>query len=176
MQVDDVFKDVIGDMTCLRIALEELKAAQSAGNLPAFNALFGTFGSTLYHVTERAEKFHDVTDRWDFINNNLAVSLCYEMGTRYKHGLLDQRYLSRHPAQMKTVSASASAVYTILEPWEVIPTEKNSGIPVPVATRKPKNFVKYIAQDKTRHRAVYVAQQALSALEGWLSKHNIPVT
>lgn len=125
MQADDVFKDLIGDMTCLRIALEELKAAQSAGNLPAFNALFGTFGSTLYHVTERAEKFHDVTDRWDFINNNLAVSLCYEMGTRYKHGLLDQRYLSRHPALMETVSASASAVYTILEPWEVIPTEKN---------------------------------------------------
>jgi len=173
MEVDEVFKNISGDLSYLREALELLEKAQVAENLTNFNAIFGTFGSTLFHVTEKVEKFCGVTDRWDFINCNPAVSLCYEMGTRYKHGTLDQRYLRRREALMDEVLASAPGFYTIAEPWEVIDVKRGSEIAVPEAVRKPKTFFKYIALDNTRHRASELAQQALSALEKWLAIHGI---
>ena len=173
MEIGDVYKNISGDMSYLREAVELLEQAQLEEDFSGFNAIFGTFGSTLFHVTEKVEKFVGTTDRWDFINGHLAVSLCYEMGTRHKHGTLDERYLCRREALLMGALTSAPGAYTIAEPWEVIDVARGSEIAVPVATRKPSMFVKYIALDESRHRAVDVARQALSALEAWLSMHGV---
>jgi hypothetical protein len=171
MQIDDVFKDVSGDLSQLRAAVNELRLKEAAGNLSEFNAIFGTFGSTLFHVTEKVEKFHGGNDRWGFINSHLSVALCYEMGTRAKHGTLDQHYLRRRQPAMDEVLVSVGPAITGVIP---APTGGRSGSR-PIATvGAPRKVVKYIALDKTRHRALDLAQDALSALEVWLAKHDVP--